>query len=295
MARDKATIMGGETQFELEESILELCGVKLNDYFRNEKVLTQKIFESHFEEIISFIEVHGEYYHALSVLGVLILKTGSNLPINIKHAILHHINFDEEKSFWEMNPKYIEERKFYLNDFKEKILLHKRGQPRYLIDLKQHGGVDFNQLSIGLEQLLHLSGKSNTDNITNINLDSSDLEKFPDEILNFKNIEILSINHNYLKSLPDDIKLLKKIKEIYLSNNAIKVLPNSIGDLKNLETLDLFDNDLTSLPESIGNLENLKNLNIYYNPIQKLPKSFAKLQLDNFSLYLLKEMNLLAK
>ena len=60
------------------------------------------------------------------ILGYLILLTGARLPKDLKAKVIDAASWEYEKGLWEEN--FIRERRFYLNDFREKIQNHKAGQ-----------------------------------------------------------------------------------------------------------------------------------------------------------------------
>ncbi|PLX10088.1 MAG: hypothetical protein C0594_05360, partial [Marinilabiliales bacterium] len=61
----------------------------------------------------------------------------------------------------------------------------------------------------------------NPESVEILDLDNSGLQKFPMEILNFKNLKALYINSNFLSELPSEIGTLTKLEELHISSNYI--------------------------------------------------------------------------
>jgi len=128
MATFNATIMGGDAQRDLEKKLVELCGLSYGEYLENREIVTREVLEGNFDEIINFIHKSRSDCIAHQVFGYFILFTGSKLPTHEKDHILSCSNWETEKCFWLQNPKLARERKFFLNDFRQKILSHTSGQ-----------------------------------------------------------------------------------------------------------------------------------------------------------------------
>lgn len=120
------------------------------------------------------------------------------------------------------------------------------------------------------------------DEVKILKLSRKKLKKFPEEILQFKNLEKLDLSGNKIKVLPPQINQLKNLKEIDLSRNKLKKLPKEIGELHNLEKLVLNRNPIDSLPDEISKLENLQVLDMWSTELAILPESIKKL--DNLKL-----------
>jgi len=123
--------MGGDAQWDLEEEIVQICNIDYEAYMdqkyeNGKKVLTQEIFEKYFDKILLHIEKYDDSKRlAYQVLGYFILFSGSKMNDDIKKKIIEATNWQEEKDFWPS--EMIEDRKFYLNDLKQKILNHQSG------------------------------------------------------------------------------------------------------------------------------------------------------------------------
>lgn len=110
-----------------------------------------------------------------------------------------------------------------------------------------------------------------------LNLNSNNLTKLPESIVNLKNLKCLSLNSNQLTSLVDSLEKIEKLEILNLRFNQLTNLPESISNLTRLNSLSLSNNLLTSLPNSIGNLSNLTELYLGNNQLKDLPKSLSSL------------------
>nr|GMD46807.1 MDIS1-interacting receptor like kinase 2-like [Ipomoea batatas] len=93
--------------------------------------------------------------------------------------------------------------------------------------------------------------------------------RFPDFILDCRNITYLDLSRNYLNgSIPESLfTTLEKLEYLYLiDNNFSGPLSSNIGKLSNLKVLDLWSNSFKGeIPSSIGQLQNLQVLYISNN------------------------------
>lgn len=110
-----------------------------------------------------------------------------------------------------------------------------------------------------------------------LNLTSSKLENFPEDIGDISELRYLLISENRFKELPKIIGSLSQLKILEISENQLQELPESISNLYQLEKLDVSGNQLKKLPESIGKLYQLKELNVSGNQLKELPESIGKL------------------
>lgn len=149
MATFNPTILSGDDEWDLEAKIVEICGLEYSSFLKNKYILTQEIFEDHFTEIWNYVK-KDVYFKSVSrmafqILGYFILLTGSRFTYDcineiperlrkgtykkyshLQAEILECSRFKYEKSFWEKTP-FFEERRFYLNEFREKLRNHKPG------------------------------------------------------------------------------------------------------------------------------------------------------------------------
>ena len=105
------------------------------------------------------------------------------------------------------------------------------------------------------------------------------MDKFPEGILNFKNLQRLYLGYCNIDSIPDGIYKLSNLKELTCSSNDLKNLPKSIGKLDKLISLNLNYCSLKKLPDSFINLKLLTILDLSGNSLKKLPDNFGNISL----------------
>jgi small GTP-binding protein len=158
-----------------------------------------------------------------------------------------------------------------------------------------------------------LTNFKNHNQITMLDLSSTDLENLPKAIGDFNNLKELKLSENKLSKLPKNLKSLTQLERIDLSNNRFTHIPTSINHLTSLKQLNLSSNQvrnipkwingsdkpqkiyfpekidsleilnlnnnlLNCIPESIGNLSSLKKLDLGYNSLFKIPSTIGNLE-----------------
>lgn len=249
--------------------IEEICNLDFEEYLMNKNILTQKKLEDYLDEVIRrILEIRLQIenppfyeerifkedtkYIAFQILAILILETGSYLPEIVKQNVLKSTTWEfDKRRGWDSNA--LEIRKFYLNEFRKKILSYRPNNKIKFIDLKIHTDEEFKKTCVGLRQLHNLITSRKKNDIDYINLDCCELKRVPDEILHFDHIKKLSLEKNYLTTLPEWIIKLKSLRTLYLKFNLLRSLPKSFNKLALLDRLELFGNPLkkTDLPYSI--------------------------------------------
>lgn len=94
---------------------------------------------------------------------------------------------------------------------------------------------------------------------------STNLNKFPLAIFNWKNIKEINLQGGNFKSIPPGIESLTSLEVLNLSNNNIEHLPIGLWKLTNLKSLCLIDNRLTIISDSVCNLTNLQEFYLNSN------------------------------
>lgn len=269
------TIMGGDFQIDTESDILSICSVTYDEYFNNNRRLDRHIIEKNLDIISYYIKNHVSHL-AYHVLGFFIIRSGAQIPKSLKDEIIKSLDWSLDKKVnWKED--WIEIRKFYLNDLRNRLKLHKAGNINHLIDLKIIENIDFQTISVGLVQFNKNFSSKNFSSIEYINLDTCNLFEFPHQILSFKNLKILSLANNKIKILPDSVDTLKNLEALYLNGNNLEELPSTVGSLRSLQTLDLRNNYLKNIPSTIQNLKFLKSIFLQNNSINTIPKVLKKL------------------
>ena len=111
------------------------------------------------------------------------------------------------------------------------------------------------------------------------------LAYFPEQLLQLTNLEVLNLMFHQLDAIPEGIDQLQSLRVLkVLGTSKPVLLPSSLDNLANLEELSLSQNGLVNLPDLSG-LIKLKKLNLGYNNIIQLPDFFANLiSLEELSL-----------
>ncbi len=241
----------------------EFCDLDYEDYYMDKIILTQKALEQNLDEIIRRIEkiksqfddpplysVHITCLEAIDIayqiLALLLLETGSYVPEVVKEKVLKSTEWEFDKQ-WDWDENALKIRKFYLNEFREKILHHEPGKKEKFVDLKVHSDKEFDEMCIGLTMLKEYIESGKIKDISHINLDCQNLTEIPNSVLK-----------------------LTHIKKLSLDKNNIVALPQNIDDLVNLEHLSLLDNKIKELPPTFKNLKNLDDLTLYGNPVSSI-------------------------
>lgn len=268
-------IWDGDAQLDYIVDIVDMCDLEYDDYLRDKQILTQELLEENLKDLISSYDPKDDII-GLQVIGVLILQTGSTLPENLKKNLIWAI--DQEIDNLTNDFSWYEIRKIYLNDFREKLIKHKRNTKSFLLSLKKiENDSDLNYSCIGLSQFKNYINSNKKLEIKYLNLDSCQLTEISDEIYEFKSIETLSLDHNQINSLPDSINTFKKLKGLYLKDNEISKISDNLGKLNHLEELNLSENKINSLPDSIINLKNLRSLYLSGNQLQTIPEQLGNI------------------
>jgi Leucine-rich repeat (LRR) protein len=119
-----------------------------------------------------------------------------------------------------------------------------------------------------------------------LSLTGKNLQVFPKETGDLKNLECLILYSNQIKIIPKEIGELKNLEYLHLYSNQIEIIPKEIGELKNLEYLSLDFNQIKIIPKEIGELKNLKDLCLSSNQIKIIPKEIGELKnLEYLSLF----------
>lgn len=111
-----------------------------------------------------------------------------------------------------------------------------------------------------------------------LDLSKQKIKKFPQEILQFKNLNILKLNKNKLDQLPDSLSQLINIQEIELDKNNFSHFPIVLTELINLKKIIISQNEVEEIPFAIKNLKKLEHLDMWSNNLFKIPDSISELE-----------------
>ncbi|KAJ0794671.1 putative leucine-rich repeat domain superfamily [Helianthus annuus] len=124
-----------------------------------------------------------------------------------------------------------------------------------------------NLQSSGIEEFPEDIGQ--LDSLETLDLLASDIKRLPDSICKLKHLKDLNLwGCKFLDKLPEDLGLLESLVKLNLSRCKIRDIPSSICKLKHLKVLELYKcSELMKLPENLGDLESLEELNLTDTPI----------------------------
>ncbi|MHA1376627.1 MAG: leucine-rich repeat domain-containing protein [Promethearchaeota archaeon] len=274
---DDPSIFCGDDSADVEMEIVQICDIDLDDYFSDERVLTREKFHEHIDEILGFIEGWApdfpEYNNiAWHVLGAFILKLGASLPGDVKDRIITSTNWEVDKKIqWPDN--WIKQRKFYLEDLREKIKNHKTGVSTYLSHVMIIDDKDFKKCCIGIENLKKTHDTNMVHKIEQVYLGSTNLISIPEEVYDFPNLGVLSLEGNYIQSIPSKLKSLEFLNHLFLKHNKIKTIPEFIMKMGSLKSIDLSYNIISEIPPFLNRgVKPKKDISLYNNLIKDFPE-----------------------
>lgn len=217
------------------------------------------------------------------VIGYFALLTGGKISEKLRQDILEAASWRHEEGYW-LDNDFALKRKAYLEDFREKIRIHRSGQMLHPARFK-HSFKDFknSQVVIGINQFRKICESNKIHSIRHINLDGWNLNMFPEEILELQNLRGLSLEFNQLQRIPDEISNLKSLKYLFLDYNNLHTLPDGMGGLSSLKELSISHNDIPNLPKSLRNLKNLNYICVRGTGIIQVPKSLKGFRYDELA------------
>jgi Leucine-rich repeat (LRR) protein len=136
---------------------------------------------------------------------------------------------------------------------------------------------DQNNTSFYKTEILDTYNLNNIETQIKISKDGFELNRFPEEILYFKNLQKIFLSDCGIPEIPNNISVLMNLKVIGLSRNEIKEIPDSLCTLTGLESLFFDNNKLVHLPNNFGKLTNLRELYFYKNSLIDMPDSLTQL------------------
>lgn len=275
MSRLGPEIMEDDEECDVASFFMEACGLDYSYFIANESILTREIWETNLDNILEIVKRRASRKATYFVFGYFTLLTGSRLPAHIRPLILDVAKWENEEGAW-LNKEVAIERKFYLEDFRQKVRDHRPGNPTRLIFLK-NGSENVTHGVIGIDKFWdYIFSKKNND-IKHINLDSCNLTEIPEPIFELVNLKTLSLERNHLTKIPDLIGNLGSLEELYLDWNQIKIIPNSIGGLNSLKILSLNHNEIARIPKILKEIILLEYLYLKDNNISQFPDILKEL------------------
>jgi Leucine-rich repeat (LRR) protein len=98
-----------------------------------------------------------------------------------------------------------------------------------------------------------------------------------DQILKLRNLQYLELDRTQLQELPAELVALKALSVLKISNNQLSKVPEICARLPQLKTLQLNNNQLSGVPEWLGHCRSLQQVDLSFNQIEELPASFRQL------------------
>jgi len=303
MARDGAEILADDEERDVLDFMLEACGLDSRDFYRDERILTSQNLEKNFKFLEKMVDGRASRRAPYFVLGYLMLITGAKIDTELRRELLEISKWEYEVGLWSKD--FIINRKTCLDDFREKIKIHRPYIMLRPVKLKYFCNLDSLKTIIGLKNFNKTIDTGETDKIHHIKLDGWNLKKIPDEIFRFRNLRSLSLEFNQIKDIPNKISKLSfleyldlgynyiesfsnsileldSLTNLYLDHNLITNIPKGIINLKSIEYLGLNNNSVSYLPVFLKDLNSLRRLSIRDNKIKEIPKSFNSARFSIF-------------
>ncbi|HDZ18123.1 hypothetical protein LCGC14_1110490 [marine sediment metagenome] len=288
MARTDVEILDDDEEADEAGFMLEACGIFSPDFYRNERIFTRENFEKNYDVLEKMVQARHPNRASYFVIGYFALLTGAEISENLRRNILEAANWEHEEGYW-TDEGFALKRRMYLEDFQEKIQIHKAGQKLHTARFKYHEK-DFleSKVVIGINQFRDYCDHGKIQEIKHINLDGWGLKSIPQEIFKLINLKTLSLEFNQLSDIPDEISNLTSLKHLYLDYNLLKTIPEYIGMLSSLKAFSIIHNNISHLPESVKNLKYLKHIYVRGTKITQTPEFLKNARLDelNKTIYL---------
>ncbi len=280
MTRAGIEILEDDEEADIASFMLIACGLESRDFFFHERNLTRENFEKNYDTLVKMVENRSFRRAPYFVIGYFALLTGGKISEELRQDILEVASWKHEKDYW-LDAEFALNRKVYLEDFREKIRIHRPGQKLHpakfthsIKDLKN------SQVIIGTTQFRKICGSNEILKIVHINLGGWNLKVIPEAIFRFQNLQGLSLEFNQLQRIPDEISSLKSLRYLYMDYNNLHTLPSVIGEVSSLIELSIAHNDIFSLPRSLRNLKNLNYICLRGTGVKEAPKFLKHLTYD---------------
>ncbi len=285
-------ILDDDDEADIASFMLDACGLDSSKFYFAERILTRENFEKNYEVLEKMVQVRQPEdaieMNAISrapyfVIGYFALLTGAKISEELRKGILEAAKWEHEEGYW-LDEGFALKRRRYLEDFREKIQIHKAGQKLHTAIFKYYEK-DFltSKVVVGINQYQDYCDSGKIHDIEHLNLDGWGLKSIPQEVFELRNLKSLSLEFNELTEVPEEISNLTSLKDLYLDYNLLKMLSESIGMLSSLKELSIAHNDIFYLPESIKNLEKLKHIYVRGTNITRAPEFLKIVRFDDLS------------
>ncbi|HEC37223.1 hypothetical protein LCGC14_0639560 [marine sediment metagenome] len=283
MTRSGVGILDDNEEADIAGFMLEACGISSTDFLMNERLLTRENFEKNFKFLVKMAENRGYRRSSYFVLGYFILLTGTGISEKMRQKILNAAKWEHEEGYWH-DKGFALKRKIYLEEFREKIRIHKAGTKLHPAIFK-YDWMDFlaSKVLIGVKQFQNFNESREFYDIEHVNLDGCNLKSIPEEIYDLRNLKTLSLEFNQISEIDKETSNLVSLKHFYLDYNQLESLPESIGNLLSLKGLSVVHNNVERLPISIKKLKNLKYIYVRGTGINRVPIFLKNSRFDTLS------------
>ncbi len=275
-------ILDDDGEADVAGFMLEACGIFSPDFYKNERVLTRENFEKNYDMLEKMVQARHPDRTPYFVIGYFALLTGAKISEKLRQGIREAAKWEHEEGYWR-DEGFALKRQVYLEDFREKIQIHKAGQKLHAARFKYYEK-DFmeSKVVVGINQFRDYCDYGKIQEIKHVNLDGWGLKSIPQEVFNLSNIKSLSLEFNELTEIPDEISNLTSLKHLYLDYNLLEVLPESIGRISSLKSLSIIYNNISYLPKSLRNLRKLRHIYVRGTNIAQVPELLKIISFDEF-------------
>ncbi len=288
MARIDVGILLDDEESDIAAFMLEACGIDSSDFDDDERVLTKKNFDKNYDILEKMVQARHFIRSPYFVIGYFALLTGGKISKKLRQEIVEAARWEHEEGYWE-DEGFALKRRIYLDDFREKIRIHKAGQRLHSAIFK-YSKKDFigSKVVVGINQFRDYCDYGKIQGVKHINLDGWNLNSIPKEIFALRDLKSLSLEFNQLTEIPEEVSNLTSLTRLYLDYNLFETLPISIGRLSSLKSLSITHNAVSTLPRSVKDLENLKHIYVWGTNITQVPEFLKAVKFEkiNMTIYL---------
>ena len=283
MTRAGVEILEDDEEADIASFMLNACGLESQDFYFQERNLTRENFEKNYDTLVNMVHNRSFRRAPYFVIGYFALLTGGKISEKLRQDILEAASWKHEEGYWH-DEEFAVKRRAYLEDFREKIRIHKSGQKLHPARFK-HSFKDFknSQVVIGINQFQDFCDYGKIHSVKHVNLDGWNLKTIPEAIFKLQNLKGLSLEFNQLQRVPDEISNLKSLKYLYLDYNNLDTLPDGMGGLSSLKELSIAHNDINHLPKPLKNLRSLNYICVRGTGITQAPEFLKGFKYDGLT------------
>lgn len=106
-------------------------------------------------------------------------------------------------------------------------------------------------LSITYNNIFDIKSICSLTNLRQLNLETNNIEKIPNDIIKLQFLSKLNLSHNYITYIPDSLKELQNLRDLNLFSNSITRIPVQLCEINDLE-LDISENYIEYIPKEFN-------------------------------------------